>query len=68
MSNREVASALYMSLRTVEAHLTRIYRELGIRSRGQLVAALAGRAGNQTIGDAGDGALLAGAGDSRPDR
>ncbi len=57
-----------MSLRTVVAHLTRTYRELGIRSRGQLVVALGGRAGNQTSGDAGDGALLAGVGDSRSDR
>lgn len=41
MSNREVAATLYMSLRTVEAHLTKVYRELGIRSRAQLAAKLA---------------------------
>ena len=41
MSNREIANALYMSQRTVEAHLTRIYRELSIRSRSQLATALA---------------------------
>jgi DNA-binding CsgD family transcriptional regulator len=33
MSNREVAATLYMSLRTVETHLTKVYRELGVRSR-----------------------------------
>jgi class 3 adenylate cyclase len=40
MSNREVASTLYMSLRTVETHLTKVYRELGVRSRAQLGAKL----------------------------
>jgi DNA-binding NarL/FixJ family response regulator len=39
-SNREIASALYMSTRSVEAHLTKIYRALGVRSRAQLVATL----------------------------
>lgn len=47
MSNREVASRLYMSLRTVEAHLTKVYRELGIRSRAQLAAKLATAADDQ---------------------
>ena len=40
LSNREIASTLYMSQRSVEAHLTKIYREFGVRSRAQLVAAL----------------------------
>jgi len=40
LSNREIASTLYMSPRSVEAHLTKIYREYGVRSRAQLVAAL----------------------------
>jgi DNA-binding CsgD family transcriptional regulator len=39
-TNREIAQTLYMSARTVESHLTKIYRELGIRSRAQLAAAL----------------------------
>jgi DNA-binding CsgD family transcriptional regulator len=39
LANKEIAAALHMSVHTVEAHLTRIYRKLGIRSR----AALAGR-------------------------
>lgn len=34
--NREIAQALFVSPATVEAHLTRIYRKLGIRSRSEL--------------------------------
>lgn len=36
MSNREVAEALFVSVKTVETNLTRVYRKLGIRSRAQL--------------------------------
>ena len=43
-TSREIAHTLYMSERTVEAHLTKIYRELGIRSRAQLAAALSATA------------------------
>lgn len=39
-TNLEIAQTLYMSERSVEAHLTKVYRELGIRSRAQLAAAL----------------------------
>jgi DNA-binding CsgD family transcriptional regulator len=35
-SNREVAAALFISPKTVEMHLTRVYRKLGLRSRAQL--------------------------------
>ncbi|WP_238012331.1 AAA family ATPase [Dactylosporangium sp. AC04546] len=35
-TNREIAQALFMSVATVEAHLTRTYRKLGIRSRSEL--------------------------------
>jgi ATP/maltotriose-dependent transcriptional regulator MalT len=41
-TNREVAAALFVSERTVEGHLTRIYPKLGVRSR----AELAGRLGS----------------------
>jgi DNA-binding NarL/FixJ family response regulator len=40
-TNAEIARELHMSLRTVESHLSRIYQEHGVKSRGQLVAALA---------------------------
>ena len=37
---KETARRLHMSPKTVEVHITRIYRKLGIRSRAQLGAAL----------------------------
>ncbi len=36
LNNAEAAAALFVSRKTVEAHLTRAYRKLGIRSRLQL--------------------------------
>jgi DNA-binding CsgD family transcriptional regulator len=39
-TNREVAQALFVSQKTVEANLTRIYRKLGVRSRSALAARL----------------------------
>jgi ATP/maltotriose-dependent transcriptional regulator MalT len=38
--NREIAGELFMSVATVEAHLTRIYRKLGVRSRTELSRSL----------------------------
>jgi DNA-binding CsgD family transcriptional regulator len=35
-TNQEVAAALFMGVRTVESHLSRIYRKLGLRSRTEL--------------------------------
>jgi DNA-binding CsgD family transcriptional regulator len=40
LSNREVAQALFVSLRTVETHLTHAFQKLGIESRAQLAGAL----------------------------
>ena len=58
MSNREIASTLYMSQRSVEAHLTKVYREFGVRSRSQLVAAMsAARATEDTAERAGIGGV-----------
>jgi DNA-binding CsgD family transcriptional regulator len=37
-TNREAAAALWMSEKTVEAHLSRIYRKLGVRNRAELTA------------------------------
>jgi DNA-binding CsgD family transcriptional regulator len=41
MTNREVASAAFMSPKTVEANLARVYRKLGISSRAELGARMA---------------------------
>ena len=46
-SNKEIAAALYLSVRTVETHLTHIYRKLGVRSRTEL-AARSGRKAGET--------------------
>ena len=35
-SNPEIAAILYISVKTVEANLTRIYRKLGLRRRADL--------------------------------
>jgi DNA-binding CsgD family transcriptional regulator len=42
-TNREVASALFVTERTVETHLSSIYRKLDLRSRTELAARLAAR-------------------------
>jgi DNA-binding CsgD family transcriptional regulator len=41
-SNREIATRMFLSVKTVEAALTRIYRKLGVRSRTQLSSRLGG--------------------------
>ena len=41
-TNREVGAALFLSAKTIEHHLSAIYRKLGLRSRTQLAALLAG--------------------------
>jgi DNA-binding CsgD family transcriptional regulator/RecA/RadA recombinase len=43
MSNKEIAQALFVTLRTVEMHLSNAYRKLGISSRDQLATALSVR-------------------------
>ncbi|MDN3297624.1 AAA family ATPase [Streptomyces ficellus] len=43
-SNHEAAARLYLSVKTVEARLTRIYQKLDVRSRAQLATALNGSA------------------------
>jgi DNA-binding CsgD family transcriptional regulator len=42
LTNQEVAASLVVSVKTVEAHLARAYRKLGIHSRAEL-GALMGR-------------------------
>jgi DNA-binding CsgD family transcriptional regulator len=39
-ANKQIAGELHVTVRTVESNLTRIYKKLGIRSRGQLTARL----------------------------
>jgi DNA-binding CsgD family transcriptional regulator len=41
--NRDIAAALFVSPKTVEAHLARIYRKLGINSRAELGRIIGGR-------------------------
>ena len=41
LTNREIASAAFMSEKTVEANLSRVYRKLGLRSRTELARRLA---------------------------
>lgn len=43
LTNREVAATAFLSQKTVEANLSRIYRKLGIRSRAELGLRLAAR-------------------------
>jgi DNA-binding CsgD family transcriptional regulator/tetratricopeptide (TPR) repeat protein len=44
LSNREIAQTLFITTRTVEGHLTSIFRKLQLDSRNELPAALAGGA------------------------
>jgi DNA-binding CsgD family transcriptional regulator len=48
-SNKEVAAALFVSVRAVEANLSRIYAKLGISSRTELARRLAGHASEPGI-------------------
>jgi DNA-binding CsgD family transcriptional regulator len=53
LTNQEVAAAAFLSPRTVEANLTRVYRKLGIRSRAELGVRLgeySGAPGSQRSG------------------
>lgn len=42
LGNREIAQSLFVSLKTVEAHLSSVYRKLGVSARGQLAEAWPG--------------------------
>jgi DNA-binding NarL/FixJ family response regulator len=47
-SNREIATRMFLSVKTVEATLTRMYRKLGVRSRTQLSSRLGRARGERT--------------------
>jgi DNA-binding CsgD family transcriptional regulator len=46
MTNRQVAAAAFVSPKTVEANLARVYVKLGIRSRAELGARMTGESGS----------------------
>jgi class 3 adenylate cyclase/DNA-binding CsgD family transcriptional regulator len=48
-TNREIAQALFVTPKTVEVHLSSVYRKLQITSRRQLAAALAGSHASETV-------------------
>ena len=49
-SNREIATELYISEKTVQYHLTRIFAKSGVTSRGQLASALGEDAAEASLG------------------
>jgi DNA-binding CsgD family transcriptional regulator len=54
LSNPQIAQQLHMSLRTVESHLSRVYREHGVSTRSQLTAMMT-TAGDRAVGIANGG-------------
>ena len=48
VSNKEIAQALFVTVKTVEVHLSRVYRKLDIQSRRELAGALSAPAANTT--------------------
>jgi ATP/maltotriose-dependent transcriptional regulator MalT len=52
LSNREIAQALFVTLRTVEMHLSNVFRKLQISSRTQVAVALATDDGGLLAADA----------------
>ena len=55
-TNRDVAAALFLSPKTIEFHLTRVYRKLNIHSRAELVRLFASERAAATLGHVPGGA------------
>jgi DNA-binding CsgD family transcriptional regulator len=55
MSNRQVAAELFISIKTVQFHLTHIYAKLGVSSRAELAAHFRE---NEASDDGGDGPMI----------
>ena len=50
-TNREIAQALFVTVKAVQYHLTNVYRKLGVGDRAAISGALAsGRAGERASG------------------
>jgi len=49
MSNRQVGVELFLSVKTVQFHLTRVYSKLGIRSRSELAARFRDEPGDDEV-------------------
>ena len=49
LSNKEIAQTLFVTVHTVEVHLSRAYAKLGVRSRGQLAHRLSGRVATRKV-------------------
>lgn len=47
-TNREAAASLFVSPKTIETHLGRVFRKLGVRSRTELAIRLRDEAETQT--------------------
>lgn len=43
LTNRQVAEALFVTVKTVETHLARVYQKLGIATRAELVRSIGPR-------------------------
>jgi DNA-binding CsgD family transcriptional regulator len=46
-TNREISDRLFVTVSTVEQHLTSVYRKLKVKRRRELAALLAGQVGRQ---------------------